>query len=205
MRRDSKMQLNTALQQKLGTDLSTITRVEGIEAHTTALVEGIGRGTKTNVSQILADIPDIAAYQLLKRLVCDLGDATKVLMRIEIEYDWVQYRLTIKRDGERVAMMTIPGTMTHPAMIVQASALQILIQSVCMKINISKVDWTYTLDPLAIEKRGESWISKRLDICDHTPENQRRFDAFEAGRSVRQTLNDSPFQSVLVSFSKELG
>lgn len=175
-----------------------------IEIHSTAIVEAIGRALGRNVSHVVKDLPDIAGLHLVKTITCDMGPSHAVLVRVALHFDWDNYRLVVKRDGERIAMITVPGTMTFPAIVAQAQALEKLISGVCASIDTSLVAWTYTFDPAAIERRGFEWIQKRLDCTSWTPERKARYQGFKLGQEVRQTLADNPHQSLSIQFSKEL-
>jgi len=198
------MQLNTELRARVGNDVQTFTRTQVMELHTQALLEAIGKAANLEVSHIVKDLPDITGLQLLQSLTCDLGSPSKVLMRIQVLFDWDAYRLTVARDGERVAMLTIPSTTTFPAMQAQAAALARLVKAVTARADLSQANWTYDFDPTAVQLRGSAWIEKRLGTVDKTEETKARYSAFQSGYSVRQTLDDSPHQSLVVSVSKEL-
>lgn len=198
------MQLNTQLRARVGNDVQTFTRTQVMELHTQALLEAIGKAANLEVSHIVKDLPDITGLQLLQSLTCDLGSPSKVMMRIQVLFDWDAYRLTVARDGERVAMLTIPSTTTFPAMQAQAAALSRLVKAVIARADCSVVNWSYTFDPTAIELRGRDWITQRLNTGKKDAEDQARFDGFTSGYSVRQSLDGSPHQSLVVSVSKEL-
>lgn len=198
------MRLNSALQSKVGLDLRTFTRSEVMEIHSTEIIEAVGKALNVDVSTIVADLVDITGLQLLSHLSCDLGSPEAVLIRLTIQYDWDHYRMTIMRDGERVAMVTVPDKLTFPAIRAQAEALEKLIRGICGAIDTRMVEWTYTPDPLALEKRGRAWIRERLNTSPKSAEKKARYDGFNPERTVRQTLADSPHQTLLVSFSKEL-
>lgn len=197
------MQLATTLRSKIGLDSTLFTRTQVMEIQTKAIFEAIGNGLHRDVSNIVANLPDITGLQLVKTVTCDIGSTAAVTVRIEVLFDWEDYRLTVSKDGERVAMVTIPSTMTFPAIVAQAEALERLITGVCARIDTSEVNWTYDFDPMAVEQRGEAWIKERLGTIEKTTKRQARFDTFQAGRTVSQTLNDSPHQTLVVSVSKE--
>ena len=198
------MQLNTALQHSVGTDLGTITRSQIAEIHSTAILEAIGRATGKNVSHIVADVPDICGLQLLRRIECDLGSLASVMIRIAIVYDWQNFRIMIAKDGERVALITTPQQTTYPAIQAQAAALENFVSKVCRAVDTSKVGWTYIPDFHALELRGRDFIYERLGLQPANLDTCERYNSFKPGRQITQALDEDPSQTLRIALSKEV-
>lgn len=193
------MYLNQKIQDAVGTDLTTVTRTRGVEICSTGFVERLASVTGFDLSPHISRIPDITAFQLMKSIDFDLVHQGETAVRMAIGYDWHNFRVILKRNGEHIAMAYMPETMTYPAVQAALGALDTALRRILKGIKLDKIDVAYTYDEAALEDRGLEWMRNKLRVAPISDAQNARYTAFKAHRSV--TFKPGFVDGVSVSLS----